>query len=291
MRILVLGRQNKLGFHMVQSFSEDYDVFSWDRDDFDFLDFDILQNRIITLKPDLIINTISFDDIDRCENEKGLAWALKYNIDFVLHLAKISLEINSILMHFSCEQVFSGLKEKPFFLEDETANPINKYGETKMKGENELIRLGNRGLKYYLIRTSRLFGLNQDDFEEDLDFFKSLLISYYQGQKEFRIINEELANFTYVPDLAEASKRLWELKVPFGVYHLVNENPATWYEAAVELFSICKMPVYIRKIRSEDLLKEARRPKYSVLKNEKLKKLRPYNLALAEYLNQINNNL
>ncbi len=276
---------------MVKSFSEDYDVFSWDRDDFDIFDYRLLDNKINTLKPDLIINTISFDNIDRCENEKGLAWALKYNIEYVSNLARISLDINAVLMHFSCEQVFSGLKDKPFFLEDETTNPLNKYGESKMKGENEIIRLGKRGLKYYLIRTSRLFGLNQDDFEEDQDFFKDLLVSYQKGKAEFRIINEELANFTYVLDLAEASKRLWELKVPFGIYHLVNENPATWYDAAVELFSLCKLPVYIRKIRSEDLLKEARRPKYAVLKNEKVKKLRPYNLALAEYLNQLNNAL
>jgi len=276
---------------MVKSFSEDYDVFSWDRDDFDIFDYRLLDNKINTLKPDLIINTISFDNIDRCENEKGLAWALKYNIEYVSNLARISLDINAVLMHFSCEQVFSGLKDKPFFLEDETTNPLNKYGESKMKGENEIIRLGKRGLKYYLIRTSRLFGLNQDDFEEDQDFFKDLLVSYQKGKAEFRIINEELANFTYVLDLAEASKRLWELKVPFGIYHLVNENPATWYDAAVELFSLCKLPVYIRKIRSEDLLKEARRPKYAVLKNEKVKKLRPYNLALVEYLNQLNNAL
>lgn len=286
MRILILGGQNKLGFQLVKSFSEDYDVFSWDKDEIDFLDFDLVKNRIDSLRPSLIVNALSYDNIDKCEKENGLAVAIKYNTELVAKLAQISLNNNAILMHYSNDQVFSGTKEKQFFLEEEIANPLNKYGETKLKGENEILRLSKKGLQYYLIRYSRLFGPPGPSDENETDFFTDLLFKYQQGKRDFMVIKEELANFTYSVDLAYSSKRIWELKMDFGIYHLVNENSVTWYEAAAEMFRICRFPVYIRGLRSEDLLKDARRAKYSVLKNEKVKKLRPYSLALEEYLSK-----
>ena len=285
MRILILGGQNKLGFPMVKSFSEDYDVFSWDKNELNFLDYDILETKINSLKPNLIVNAISYDEIDRCEKENGLACACKYNIDLVAKLADIALENDSILMHFSSNHVFNGTKEKQIFTEEETPNPLNKYGETKLKGENELIKKEKIGLKYYLIRYSRLFGPPGPENEGERDFFSNLIYEYENGKRDFKVIKEEQANFTYSLDLAEACKRLWELKVPFGVYHVINESPATWYQAAAELFGLAKLPVYLKGLRSEDFLKEARVSKYFVLKNDKLKKLRPYNLALVEYLN------
>ncbi|MDA3802674.1 MAG: NAD(P)-dependent oxidoreductase [Patescibacteria group bacterium] len=285
MRILILGGQNKLGFQLVKSFSEDYDVFSWDKEEISFLDFETLETKINALKPDLIVNTTSYNEVEKCERENGLARAVKYNIELVAKLADISKENDSILIHFSNNQVFNGTKDKQYFTEEETPNPLNKYGETKAKGEIELIRRGRLGLNFYLVRYSRLFGPPGPENEDERDFFSNLLFEYREGKRDFKVIKEELANFTYTPDLAHACKRMWELKVPFGVYHLVNEKPATWYDAAAELFGISRLPVYLKGLRSEDLLKDARVSKYSILKNEKLKKMRPYNLALAEFLN------
>jgi len=111
------------------------------------------------------------------------------------------------------------------------------------------------------------------------------MLDLAQNKKELTVVNEELSCFTYTPDLAEATKRLWELEVPFGLYHLVNEGPVTWYGAILELLRLTRLKVNVRPLRSEDLLRAARRPKFSVLQNTKVKKLRRYELALKEYLN------
>jgi dTDP-4-dehydrorhamnose reductase len=84
--------------------------------------------------------------------------------------------------------------------------------------------------------------------------------------------------------LAVATLGLVETQMPFGLYPLINDGAATWYEAAEELFRLKKIKVNLRAVRSEDLSRPARRPKFSVLKNTKARKLRPWKAALKEYL-------
>ena len=288
MPILILGAQGNLGSQLVNFFSDDYKTVAWDREDFDVLDFELLREKILELKPRLIINTVAFNAVDLCESKDGFAKALKLNAELVGVLADIALRLGAVLIHYSSDYVFNGTEEKQFFLESETPNPINKYGESKFAGELELKKRAIKGLNYYLIRTSKLFGPAGTSPSAKPSFFDIMLDLARKGG-ELTVVKEELSCFTYTPDLAQATKRLWELKVPFGEFHLINEGPCTWYEAVLEFFTLQKLAVKIRAIRSEDLLRPARRPKFSVLKNLKVKKLRSFNQALAEYVEFLNN--
>jgi dTDP-4-dehydrorhamnose reductase len=110
------------------------------------------------------------------------------------------------------------------------------------------------------------------------------MLKMAQTKSELSVVNEELSCFTYTPDLAQATEHLWKTEATSGIYHLVNGSPCTWYEAAQELFHFKKMNINIRALRSENLLRDARRPKFSVLQNTKTKKLRSWREALREYL-------
>ncbi len=289
MPILILGGQGNLGTQLTKIFSQDYRVISWDKEDIDVLDFELLKDKILELSPRLIINTVAFNAVDLCEEKESFSLALRLNSELPGVLADLALKIGAVLVHYSTDYVFNGTEDKQFFLESETPNPINKYGESKFLGEIELKKREKRGLNYYLIRTSKLFGPPGQSLGAKPNFFE--IMSFLASEnKDLTVVNEELSCFTYTPDLAAATKRLWELKVPFGDYHLVNENPCTWYEALLEFFNNQKIKVNIRAVRSEDLLRAARRPKFSVLKNSKLKKLRPFNQALLDYLEYLKNN-
>ena len=286
MPILILGGQGNLGTQLTKVFSEDYQVFSWDREDLDVLDFNLLKERVRALSPRLIINTVAFNAVDACQEKDSFNLALKLNVELVKVLAEISLEIDSVLIHYSSDYVFNGTEDKQVFLEEETPNPINKYGESKFWGELELQKKEKNSLNYYLIRTSKLFGPLAKSEGAKPDFF-SLMYFLSTKNEKLSVVDEEISCFTYTPDLAEATKRLWELKVPFGVYHLVNEGPCTWYQALVQFFTLMKIKSNLRAVRSEDLLRAARRPKFSILKNSKLKKMRPFNQALVDYVNYL----
>jgi len=282
MSILILGGRGNLGSQLTKILQPDYQVISWDRDDLDVLDFPLLDENIKELKPALIINCVAYNAVDKCEDKKEYELAYSLNAEFPGRLADIALAIGATLIHFSTDYVFSGTAEKREFNENDTPNPVNKYGESKFAGEREIEKRGQDGLRYYLIRTSKLFGPQGASPQAKASFF-DIMLNLAQDKKEITVVNEELSCFTYTADLAEATKRLWELDVPYGIYHLVNEGPCTWYEAAEELFHLAKAKVILRPIRSENLLRAARRPKFSVLQNTKVKKMRSWRVALKDY--------
>ncbi len=284
MTILILGGQGNLGTQLTKVFSVDFEVVSWDRGDVDVLDFPLLIEKITELKPSLIINAIAYNAVDKCEDKKEYELVLKLNAELPGVLADLARKLKAVLIHYSSDYVFNGTEDKKEFVESDTPNPINKYGESKFNGEREVLKRAERGLEYYLIRTSKLFGPKSLSPVAKESFF-DIMLDLAQTKKDLQIVNEELSCFTYTPDLAEATRRLWEIEAPYGIYHLVNEGACTWHDGAKELFRLKKMSVSLRPVRSENLLRAARRPKFSVLKNLKIKKLRTWQEALREYLN------
>jgi len=283
MSILILGGRGNLGTQLAKSLAADYEIISWDREDLDLLDFKEVIVKVRELAPGIIINAAAYNAVDKCEDKKEYETALKLNADLPGLLADIALEQSALLVHYSTDYVFNGTELKSSFTEEDTPNPINKYGESKFRGERELLRRADSGLKYYLIRTSKLFGPRGGSPQAKPSFF-DIMLDLAQNKKELTVVNEELSCFTYTPDLATATRRLWEMERPYGIYHLTNEGAVTWFEAVQELLRLKKQALPVRALRSENLLRAARRPKFSVLKNTKVKKLRSWKEALQEYL-------
>ena len=274
-----------MGTQLVKTLSEDHEVVTWDREDLDVLDFPLLAEKVGALRPEVIINAVAYNAVDKCESAADYPLALKLNGELVGRLADLAREQKALFIHYSSDYVFNGTEEKWSFLESDTPNPVNKYGESKFQGERELEKRAGGGLDYYLIRTSKLFGpLGASELAKP-SFF-DIMLDLAQNKKELTVVKEELSCFTYTPDLAAATKRLLESDFQSGVYHLINEGPVTWYEAAQTLLKLKKISLPIRAVRSENLLRPARRPKFSVLLNTKTKRLRNWQEALKEYLSE-----
>ncbi len=283
MKIIILGALGNLGSQFQSFLEDDHEVFAFDRGNFDVLDQVALRTTFENIRPEIVVNCVAFNAVDKAEEKESYQLALSLNRDVPAQLAALALEFDFLLVHYSTDYVFSGTDSKPSFAENNTPNPINKYGETKFLGEVEIQKLASKGLAYYIIRTSKLFGPKSDNEMSKPSFF-DVMITLAQTKKELTVVSEELSCFTYTSDLAAASARLMIARPTYGIYHLVNESPATWHEAATELFRQLKMEVLMRPVRSENLARAARRPKYSILQNNKLKKMRPYQEALRDYL-------
>ena len=283
MKILILGGRGNLGTQLSRIFAVDFETVSWDKEDLDVLDFPFLIEKITELKPVLIINAVAYNAVDKCEDKTDYDLALRLNAELPAVLAEQARRLGAVLIHYSSDYVFNGTVDKKEFNENDTPNPINKYGESKFAGEREILKQAARGLDYYLIRTSKLFGPRGLSPEAKPSFFE-IMLNLSKEKNELTVVSEELSCFTYTVDLAEATKRLWEIEAPYGIYHLVNEGACTWFEGAEVLFRLKKLILNLRPIRSENLLRAARRPKFSVLKNTKIKKLRNWQEALREHL-------
>jgi dTDP-4-dehydrorhamnose reductase len=86
-------------------------------------------------EPDAVINTAAMTNVDACEDNKKLCDAL--NVEAVADLIEVCEQIDAHLIHVSTDFIFDGL-DGPY-REDDEANPVNYYGESKLKAE-ELVK-------------------------------------------------------------------------------------------------------------------------------------------------------
>jgi dTDP-4-dehydrorhamnose reductase len=322
-KILIIGSKGMLGQELVKVFSNDKnnEVIAWDKEDLDITNEKEVKEKISELKPQIIINAAAYNAVDKAEEPKEFEIAKKINGEAPGYLAKTAKKIDAVLVHYSTDYVFDGEPEipepqgchhncgscglhegfEPKIGFDETAkpNPINNYGKSKLLGEQAV---QSNSEKYYIIRLSKLFGKPAEALGAKKSFFDVMLEagkknkgvhpvksplkrgatkSQFDGVK---VIDEETSCFTYAPDLAVKTREIITAEKPFGIYHVVNSDPCTWYEAVLELYQQAKIKAEVIPIMASDFPRPAKRPYYSVLLNTKLNPLRSYKEALREYL-------
>lgn len=282
-RILIIGSHGMLGQDLVRVFDadQDWEVFAYDRDQIDITQEDSLRAKIEEVKPGAVINATGYNAVDKCESDEiEFELAKKINGYGPGMLAKICSDMDIPLVHYVSDYVFDG--EKGEYAESDKPGPISNYGRSKLLGEEEIQKNTE---KFYLIRTSKLFGKPGASSMSKKSFFDTM-IALGKDNGVLKIVDEEKSCFTYTPDLAMETKKMLEEKIPFGIYHVVNVGACTWYEAALELFKLAKMDVEVIPVGSSEFPRPAKRPKSSVLLNTKLKPLRNYKEALKEYLKE-----
>ena len=268
MKIVILGAKGMLGMDLRRVFY-DLSPFPLDRDELDITDEKGTSALFRHLKPDVVINAAAYTDVDGCETNKDLA--MKVNGEAPGHLAKASKDVGAVFIHYSTDYVFDGGKSRGYSEDDEPSNPLNFYGESKLAGEKAVREVGG---DYYLIRASWLFGINGENFIETM-------IRLAQEKDELRVVNDQHGKPTFTLDLARKTRELVEGKKEFGIYHMTNEPHATWYDFAKKILG---EDVRISPCTSDEFPRPAKRPEYSILNNTKLPLLRPWQEALAEYL-------
>lgn len=280
-RILIIGSHGMLGQDLVKAFESDqnWEVFACDRDEINIMSEESLRGKIEEIGPDAVINAAAYNAVDKCESDE-IEFELARRINGLGPgiLAKITKEKNIPVVHYSSDYVFDG--EKGEYVESDKPAPISNYGRSKLLGEEEIRKNTD---KFWLVRTSKLFGKPGRSEMSKRSFFDAMM-ALAKDNRVLKIVDEEKSCFTYAPDLALETKKIIEEKIPFGAYHVVNEGACTWYEAALELFKLAKMDIEVIPVSSSEFPRPAKRPRSSVLLNTKLKPLRDYKKALAEYL-------
>ncbi|MBI2135158.1 dTDP-4-dehydrorhamnose reductase [Candidatus Woesearchaeota archaeon] len=269
MKIVILGTNGMLGKDIAEAFSN-FDVYPFDKRELDITNARLLDMKLKAIKPDFVINAAGYTDVDGCETNKELAYNV--NANGVKNIAVSCSKYGSTLIHISSDYVFDG--EKDGYSEHANPSPINIYGDSKYKGELYLMDASKR---YYLIRTSWLFGKNGRNFVDTI-----LRLSKTKTQLE--VVNDQRGSPTYTKDLSIAIKNMINNNPEFGIYHLTNSGVCTWFEFAKEIIKIKGLKVDIEPISSEKLNRPAKRPKCSVLINNKLPKLRNWKEAVKDYL-------
>ncbi|MDN5319819.1 MAG: dTDP-4-dehydrorhamnose reductase [Thermococcaceae archaeon] len=283
MRVAIIGANGQLGTDFVEVFSEDseFEVVPLTHKDLDVTVSEGL-NILKEAKPDVIINTAAYVRVDDAELYPEKAFAV--NAIGALNVARVAKEIDAINVYISTDYVFDGEKREPY-TEEDIPNPINVYGTSKYAGE---IFTRNYSSKHYIIRVASLYG-KAGASGKGGNFVEWVIEKAKRGE-ELRIVDDQFMSPTYTKDVARTLKEFLKLKPKFGVYHMVNEGFCSWYEFTKAIFEILGWEVQMKPIKSNELNRLAKRPKFSALKNEKLEKLglrmRYWREALEEYLKE-----
>jgi dTDP-4-dehydrorhamnose reductase len=277
LKILILGAGGMLGTDLGHEFAGKCELFLWDKNELDVTNKEQVLAKISDLNPNIIINATGYTNVDGAEDNKDLAH--KLNADAVEYLVKAAQQVNAKLIHFSTEYVFDGT-DKSGYKENYPVNPINVYGQSKTAGEKYIIeyRLG------YLIRTSWLYGHAPQIGKPRGMNFVDTMIKLSTEKSEIKVVNDQFGKLTNTRDLASAVHELAKGDFQPGIYHLVNEGVAMWYEVAQEVFKIKNIQTPLIPISSIEYPVKAKRPAYAVLLNTKFPQLRLWQEALRDYL-------
>lgn len=262
---------------MVKIFSNGHEVIGWDREEIDITEVESLKLKVKNLKPDLVVNAAAYNNVDGAEAQAEIAENI--NGYAVGYLATTCKELNIPLVHYSTNYVFDGTK-KDGYREDDEPSPVSAYGRSKYLGEQELQKNTD---KFYLVRTTRLFGQEAASAVGKKSFV-SLMLDLARTRDTLEVVDEELCNATYASDLAAQTKYVVENKLPYEIYHVTNDGSCTWYGFAEAIFKIKNISVKLIPVASSRFPRPAKRPDYGVLLNTKLPKLRSWQEALTEFL-------
>ena len=259
-KVLILGAYGMLG-HDLQSVFPHAVLRGHD---LDITNAGKVATVIHDLHPALVINAAAYTDVDGCEDNRDLAFAI--NGDSLGPLGRACRDTGVVLVHFSTDYVFNGTRRS--YKEDDVPHPINAYGESKLLGEKKIMETMD---DYRIIRTSWLFGKHGKNFVETM-------LRLSSEMPQVRVVNDQFGKPTYAADLARKTADI--ASSPPGIYHITNEGICSWYEFAREIIPNvvpCSTAEYPRK---------AKRPAYSVLSNTKTSPLRPWQDALRSYLKE-----
>ncbi len=224
------------------------------------LDSDALRKVFDTYKPAYCINCAAYTAVDKAEDELELP--MKINKTGVEKLSRFCAEKGAVLIHISTDFVFKGDKSSPL-TEEDAANPVSVYGQTKLEGEKAVERMLK---KYFIIRTGWLYS------EYGANFVKTML-KLGAEKDELKIIADQVGTPTYAIDLAACILQIiGSGSTAYGTYHYSNEGVASWYDFAKTIFDISGTKVKAIPVRTDEYVTRATRPAYSVMDKSKIKK-------------------
>jgi len=272
MKIIILGSNGQLGQKLENDLNSKFNLFAFNKKNLDITNLNKVSRVIKSINPKIIINASAYTAVDKAENEKKLAFRI--NEIAVRNIAKISKDLGCVLIHYSTDYVFDGKKKTPY-IESDTPNPINVYGNSKLKGERAISELNG---KYYILRLSWVIGENGSNFVNkilELSSKKSLL----------KVVKDQFGAPTSTSLVSKVTENfiqtIYKKKpLPYGIYHLAPKGKTTWHEMAKVLLKFAKKegvsvkidPNKIIAISSGEFPTKAVRPQNSIFNTEKLRK-------------------
>ncbi len=278
-RLALTGASGMLGADLLDRLKGGYHCIAvHGRHDLDITNRAKVLRWMETVRPEIVINTAAYTDVDGCETY-GVR-AMQVNGNGPGYLAEACARVGALMVQISTDFVFDGTSGTPYG-EEAPVNPLSVYGASKLLGEQQVASHVDR---FLIVRTSWLYGMHGRNFVE-------AILSQAERGGALRVVDDQAGSPTYVPDLSQALIRLLEIGAT-GTVHVANSGACSWFDFATKILAFSgHETVAIERITSRELNQAARRPPYSVLSCERYASLcghwtRPWQEALSQYLQE-----
>ena len=258
MRVTLFGASGLLGKALLREWDGDT-VTGLTSHAADIRDAKRVQDMVQETNPDWIVLAAAYTDVDGCESNPDLAFAV--NRDGAVNVAVAAKKVGARLVFLSSDYVFDGKKTIPYEIED-ARNPQSVYGRTKADAEIKLLDVMP---DCCIVRTSWLFGIGGKCFPDTI-------LKLAASRPALDVVNDQCGCPTYSVDLARAIVQLCR-KDASGIVHVTNAGDCTWFEFAQEIVNGAGLETVVRPVSSQQMARPAPRPSYSVLSPTRLRAL------------------
>jgi len=261
--ILVTGSKGQLGTMLKPLLAEAIFV---DVDELDICDAAAVRGFVKARGVTAVVNCAAYTAVDAAEDDAEVAE--RVNVLGVRNLA----EAVGKIVHISTDYVFDGTAQRPYSEED-APSPTSVYGVTKLRGEQAALEAGQT---VAVIRTSWLYS------PYGKNFFKTML-RLGAERESISVVSDQVGSPTYAGDFAGAIVAVLRGMTEGSreIYHYSNEGVCSWCDFASEIMRQAKLPCRVLPIATVDYPTKARRPAYSVLSKEKIK--RDFGLTVPDW--------
>jgi dTDP-4-dehydrorhamnose reductase len=288
-KVLLIGAKGQVGQELQVTLPYLGEVISIGREELDLTNSEKISQLIGEIHPDYLVNAAAYTAVDKAETEPDLAYSINAIAPKIM--AESAEKIKAKFLHISTDYVFDGRKNTPY-LETDLTNPLGVYGQSKLRGEEEIKTVDSQAI---ILRTAWVYGSYGKS-----NFVKTML-RLGKEREELKVVVDQVGSPTWAKDIATAITHLLiNVDNPPGIYNFTNSGVASWFDLTKAIFEEAKIsgiPLKIQRvipITTAEYPTPAVRPAYSVLSGQKISQqlgyIPPYwRDSLKAMLNQLFN--
>ncbi len=288
-KVLLIGAKGQVGQELQVTLPSLGEVISIGREELDLTNSEKISQLVREIHPDYLVNASAYTAVDKAETEPDLAYSINATAPKIM--AEAAEKIKAKFLHISTDYVFDGRKNTPY-LETDLTNPLGVYGQSKLRGEEEIKTVNSQAI---ILRTAWVYGSYGKS-----NFVKTML-RLGKEREELKVVVDQVGSPTWSKDIATAiTQLLINADNPPGIYNFTNSGVASWFDLTKAIFEEAKIsgiPLKIQRvipITTAEYPTPAVRPAYSVLSSQKISQqlgyIPPYwRDSLKAMLNQLFN--
>lgn len=229
MSLLVVGANGLVGSSLVATgLDRGHDVVGTYHTDRPAFDIRLTQLDIRDWPPafdvgqfDAVVNCAAMTDVDGCERDPELARTV--NAVAPKRIAETCARTDTRFVHLSTDYVFDGTADAPY---DESAapNPIQVYGESKHRGEQQVLAANDETL---LLRLAFVYGVH--GATDQLTGFPAWVAGKLRDREPVPLFTDQHVTPSRAGQVASAILDLLEASVS-GTYHVASQSCVTPFE-------------------------------------------------------------